>query len=402
MGRRHTRKVTVNGSVTNHLRYIYRGYLQIAAINAVSGVFQWFILWDPTEEVATRPLGIRKDGTWYTYGWDLTKNICEVFGSDGYIKTAYTYTPYGCMTANGNVTQPIQWSSEYNDSELGLAYFNYRHYNPVDGRWLSLDMAENEANLYMISGNSVFMESDALGLACVSVQDPSMRRYKSKSGAGPVIVSYDFGISKKTEFCCTACSAEKAGVEINSEISLYVAVMLEVASYSIFVRKGFSLGIFKGELMGRFWAGLRVYGSVSSELYASLKLSTCNPSNVDVGGGYRIVGSVGFEGGFDSFVKATLYPDIFILSTVAKKSVTFGFGASLGGRIEVDWRPRMTCSMSGCTLSGPADLNLVGTARLRFGFANMELSLTEKLGSTPNMELYLPLNIMIPASLKIQ
>ena len=21
--------------------------------------------------------GIRKDGTWYTYGWDLTKNICE-------------------------------------------------------------------------------------------------------------------------------------------------------------------------------------------------------------------------------------------------------------------------------------------------------------------------------------
>ena len=402
MGRRHTRKITVNGSVTNYLRYIYRGYLQIAAINAVSGVFQWFILWDPTEEVATRPLGIRKDGTWYTYGWDLTKNICEVFGSDGYIKTAYTYTPYGCMTANGNVTQPIQWSSEYNDSELGLAYFNYRHYNPVDGRWLSLDMAENEANLYMISGNSVFMESDALGLACVSVQDPSMRRYKSKSGAGPVIVSYDFGISKKTEFCCTACSAEKAGVEINSEISLYVAVMLEVASYSIFVRKGFSLGIFKGELMGRFWAGLRVYGSVSSELYASLKLSTCNPSNVDVGGGYRIVGSVGFEGGFDSFVKATLYPDIFILSTVAKKSVTFGFGASLGGRIEVDWRPRMTCSMSGCTLSGPADLNLVGTARLRFGFANMELSLTEKLGSTPNMELYLPLNIMIPASLKIQ
>ena len=139
VGRRHTRKITVNGSVTNYLRYIYRGYLQIAAINAVSGVFQWFILWDPTQPDATRPLGIRKDGTWYTYGWDLTKNICEVFGSDGYIKTAYTYTPYGSVTANGNVTQPIQWSSEYNDSELGLVYYNYRHYNPADGRWIGRD-----------------------------------------------------------------------------------------------------------------------------------------------------------------------------------------------------------------------------------------------------------------------
>ena len=30
--------------------------------------------------------------------------------------------------------QPIQWSSEYNDEELGLVYYNYRHLNPHDGR----------------------------------------------------------------------------------------------------------------------------------------------------------------------------------------------------------------------------------------------------------------------------
>ena len=34
---------------------------------------------------ATRPLAIQKDGTWYTYGWDLTKNICEVYGPNGNI-----------------------------------------------------------------------------------------------------------------------------------------------------------------------------------------------------------------------------------------------------------------------------------------------------------------------------
>jgi hypothetical protein len=35
--------------------------------------------------------------------------------------------------AAGSTTQPIQWSSEFYDSELALVYYNYRHYNPVDG-----------------------------------------------------------------------------------------------------------------------------------------------------------------------------------------------------------------------------------------------------------------------------
>ena len=36
---------------------------------------------------ATRPPAIQKDGTWYTYGWDLTNNICELYGQHGYIHT---------------------------------------------------------------------------------------------------------------------------------------------------------------------------------------------------------------------------------------------------------------------------------------------------------------------------
>ena len=87
----------------------------------------------------------RRCGGWYTYGIDLTKNLCEVFGSAGYIATAYTYTPYGSVTATGSTTQPIQWSSEFYDSELALVYYNYRHYNPVDGRWLSMGFIINKA-----------------------------------------------------------------------------------------------------------------------------------------------------------------------------------------------------------------------------------------------------------------
>ncbi len=57
---------------------------------------------------ATRPLSIQKDATWYTYGWDLSKNICEVYGQHGYIRTAYTYTPYGQVTAEGDVEQRVK------------------------------------------------------------------------------------------------------------------------------------------------------------------------------------------------------------------------------------------------------------------------------------------------------
>ena len=122
----------------------------------------WLITWDPSQPVATRPLAIQKDATWSTYGWDLTKNICEVFGPAGYLRTAYTYTPYGQVTANGDVEQPIQWSSEFNDTELGLIYYNYRHYNPVDGRWTGRD-PEESTNLMSFSLNTPTVNVDILG-----------------------------------------------------------------------------------------------------------------------------------------------------------------------------------------------------------------------------------------------
>ena len=109
-------------------------------------VFKEFT-WDPLQPLATRPLAIQKDGTWFTDGYDLTKNICEVFGPAGYIRTAYSYAPFGAVTASDNsVVQPFQWSSEVYDSELDLVYYNYRHYSPSLGRFLSRDPSKNKAD----------------------------------------------------------------------------------------------------------------------------------------------------------------------------------------------------------------------------------------------------------------
>ena len=168
MGRRATKKVTTNGSVTEHRRFLYRGYLQIACCDLTRAYTPalWFILWDPTQDTATRPLAIQKNGTWYTYGWDLTKNICETYRTDGRIDLAYTYTPYGEVSPAHAYDQPLRWSSEYHDTELGLVYYNYRHYNPVMGRWMGRDEIEVLENLTRYCHNSPILHIDYNGTTC--------------------------------------------------------------------------------------------------------------------------------------------------------------------------------------------------------------------------------------------
>ena len=155
-------------SITLHQRFLYRGYLQIACcdLSRSNNPCLWLLTWDPTQPVATRPLAIQKDGTWYTYGWDLTKNICEVYGPAGYIRTAYTYAPYGEVSSDGDVEQPIQWSSEYNDAELALVYYNYRYYNSSNAEWICRDFVSEKksSNLYDVFNNSPTNIFDLLGL----------------------------------------------------------------------------------------------------------------------------------------------------------------------------------------------------------------------------------------------
>lgn len=165
-GRRAYKKVSINGNVTLHQRYIYRDYLQIACLDLTRSNHPalWFIVWDPSQPAATRPLAIRKDGTWFTYGWDLTKNICEVYDSSGFIATTYNYAPFGHVSTIKNVSQPVQWSSEFFDVEIGLIYYNYRYYLPNIGCWLQRDsLGEIEKSLYKFTSNSPILYTDELG-----------------------------------------------------------------------------------------------------------------------------------------------------------------------------------------------------------------------------------------------
>ena len=140
-GRRYMKKVTQNGTVASHERYLYRGYLQIAALDMLDNrnVLRT-LLWDPLEPVATRPLALVQENALYCYGMDFNKNVTEVFAGEGAVAATYDYSPYGQVVSTGDLVQPVQWSSEMNDVELSLVYYNYRYYNPADGRWINRDL----------------------------------------------------------------------------------------------------------------------------------------------------------------------------------------------------------------------------------------------------------------------
>lgn len=171
MGRRVTKKVMINDAILLHQRYIYRGFQQIACcdLTRTGHPCLWLLLWEVSQNGVSRPLAILKDGSWYAYGWDISKNICEIFGQHGYIRTTYSYSPFGEVFAAGDVSQSFQWSSEFYDSEIGLVYYNYRYYNPNDGRWICGDFVDDDLNDYRFVGNSCYMWDD-LGLSIMEFQ----------------------------------------------------------------------------------------------------------------------------------------------------------------------------------------------------------------------------------------
>ena len=138
-------------------------------------------VWDPTEPVATRPLFTQR-GTGYKffYTCDGNKNVSELvhFETRNGIAAHYDYAPFGAVTraiSASAVTDntfttdnPFRFSSEYHDDTLGLVYYNYRHYNPTDGRWCGRDLVGLQILLFV--KNDVLNQMDILGLVAVRYQ----------------------------------------------------------------------------------------------------------------------------------------------------------------------------------------------------------------------------------------
>lgn len=152
---RRVEKAVYEGEIlVSRKRFIYRGFLQLAELDAanatemVQPVLRKTYLWDSMEPTATRILAMTlfdETGTYVEnlfYTHDLLKNTTGLFDTQGERRALYEYGPYGnVLRMEGNMAEdnPFRSSSEYSDDELGLVYYNYRYYNDLDGRWINRD-----------------------------------------------------------------------------------------------------------------------------------------------------------------------------------------------------------------------------------------------------------------------
>ena len=166
MGRRVTK---------NNQRFVYDGYLQIANFELqTSNIKLQTFIWDTTEKVATRPLvwnsstiqPFNFSTSYYTH--DGNKNVSEVVAEDGDTEAHYEYAPFGAVIAQRGASaaaNPWRFSSEYAEDDTATVYYNYRHYEPVMGRWCRRDPARKATVwLYLYAENDPISLLDYLGL----------------------------------------------------------------------------------------------------------------------------------------------------------------------------------------------------------------------------------------------
>ena len=147
-------------------RFVYDNYLCIQQLRGAENALYHSYIWDPTEPIATRPLVfIPSVGETAYYFHDGNKNVSDLISIES-ASIHYKYTPFGSYSVFSLSGNPFCFSSEFNDSLLGLTYYNYRHYHEGAGRWVTREpFDEDEASgLYTMLDNSPAYKTDWLGL----------------------------------------------------------------------------------------------------------------------------------------------------------------------------------------------------------------------------------------------
>ena len=99
-----------------------------------------------SEDFAYDPIGNRTSSATYDEAGEAQVSTYVANALNQYVSRT---TP-GFAAVRGEAN-PWRFSSEYEDTELGLDYYNYRHYEPVTGRWLQRDPVEIEAEPNLLS-----------------------------------------------------------------------------------------------------------------------------------------------------------------------------------------------------------------------------------------------------------
>ena len=180
------------------------------------------------------------------YAHDGNKNVSEAVaaasGTNATVEVVahYDYAAFGAVVAQkGDCAEANPWrfSSEYEDTDLGLDYYNYRHYEPMTGRWLQRDpvISDPSLNLYACGENNLLDGFDLLGAAFIVNQ----HRVGEHPGLGwPNYQDLAMAVARNVpDFSgigFVSCGCNKIGIEVSPEdmyVDVYYKFMATVDLY---------------------------------------------------------------------------------------------------------------------------------------------------------------------------
>ena len=183
----------------NDQRFFYDGYLQIASIeNLNNRTAEHYFHWDPMGPVATRPLVWNRDGSSDYYTHDGNKNVSEVVDIDDIIAAHYEYAPFGAVTMQRGTlaaANPWRFSSEYAEDDTATVYYNYRHYEPVTGRWVQRDIVGDAFSWapYSFVRNDPILNNDYIGNAPQYIYEDVTLTYENGRMQICISPDWDYG-----------------------------------------------------------------------------------------------------------------------------------------------------------------------------------------------------------------
>jgi RHS repeat-associated protein len=160
------------GNPTNDLKFVYDGWNLIASLNATNSAVVQSFAWGT--DLSGLPQGAggvgglvalndSANGTCFA-SFDGNGNVVSlVKGGDGSIWARYEYAPFGeVVRATGPMakTNPVRFSTKYQDDETDLLYYGYRYLSASIGRWLNTDPLAERAGPTLIA----FARNNAINL----------------------------------------------------------------------------------------------------------------------------------------------------------------------------------------------------------------------------------------------
>ncbi len=188
LGRRVEKKVVRGTTTESHLRFVWRGWLLVAELNAASDNARVkTYTWGPDISGSFGGAGgnggvlIFQDHTStvnesFYPAYDAQGNVTGLIDTFGNLDAAYEYDPFGKLIRHAgprSASMSLLYGTKYTDMESGLIYYGYRYYDPRQGRFINRDPIGEEGgiNLYGFVGNSPVNRVDYLGLEWVFSQN---------------------------------------------------------------------------------------------------------------------------------------------------------------------------------------------------------------------------------------